>query len=258
MEIIIPTRGRIYEQITLRSLPPELRKRTTLVCPKREASSLHRLYEDVKITWEPYPKMKIAQTREWIMQTWLDAGYHKIIMLDDDLVFATRISAGDWHLRDIWGEELTPEFERLANKLGPEYPHVGFGSRQGNRWKAAGWEIADKMMYSLGYYLPIVVNECELGRIETHEDYDVTLQLLRKGYPNAVWHTTVHDQRQSYAPGGCSTYRTIESSDADVYKLARLHPGCVRVDHRTYTTSPDRLEPFCRWKKAYQAGLSQK
>jgi hypothetical protein len=64
MQIIIPTRGRIYEQLTLQSLPPELRKRTTLVCPKREASSLHRLYPAVEIVVEPDPKMKIAQTRD--------------------------------------------------------------------------------------------------------------------------------------------------------------------------------------------------
>jgi hypothetical protein len=258
MQIVIPTRGRIYEQLTLQSLPRELRKRTTLVCPKREASELHRLYEDVEIVVEPYPKMKIAQTREWIVQTWFRYGYTKIIMLDDDLSFATRIGDNDTHLRSVQGEELIPEFERLANKLGPEVPHVGFGPRQGNHTKEAGWKTADKMLYSLGYYLPIVVKECELGRIETREDYDVTLQLLRKGYPNAVWHTTVNDQRNSYAPGGCSIYRTMESSNADAYKLQRLHPGYVSVRKKTYKSSPARLEVICQWQKALQDGLSQK
>jgi hypothetical protein len=216
MQIIIPTCGRVHQQITLQSLPPELRKRTTIVCPENEAVALSYEHPDVEIVMEPDAPMTIARTRAWIMRTWLKYGYGKIIMLDDDLNFATRISENDTHLRSMQGEELIPEFERLANKLGPEFPHVGFGPRQGNNRKKAGWEIADKMMYSLGYYLPIVVNKCELGRIETRDDYDVTLQLLRKGYPNAVWHTTVHDQRQSYAPGGCSTYRTIESSDADI------------------------------------------
>src|SRR6516225_10557579 len=72
MQIIIPTRGRIYEQLTLQSLPGELRRRTTLVCPKREASSLYRLYNDlgVKIVIEPYPNMKLAQKRGWIVQEW--------------------------------------------------------------------------------------------------------------------------------------------------------------------------------------------
>ena len=34
MQIVIPTRGRTHQQLTLQSLPRELRKRTTLVCPK--------------------------------------------------------------------------------------------------------------------------------------------------------------------------------------------------------------------------------
>ena len=40
MQIIIPTRGRTNQQFTLQVLPPELRERTTLVCPKREAVRL--------------------------------------------------------------------------------------------------------------------------------------------------------------------------------------------------------------------------
>ena len=85
------------------------------------------------------------------------------------------------------------------------------------------------MIYSLGYYLPIVIKECELGRIQTREDMDVTLQLLRKGYPNAVWHTTVNDQRKYDAPGGATNERTIERSNADAHQLAALHPGYVSV-----------------------------
>jgi hypothetical protein len=70
----------------------------------------------VEIVVEPYPNMKIAQTREWIVQTWFRCGYDKILMLDDDLSFATRISANDWHLREIHGEELIPEFQRIEDK----------------------------------------------------------------------------------------------------------------------------------------------
>jgi hypothetical protein len=97
--------------------------------------------------------------------------------------------------------------------VGPEFPHVGFGPRQGNNHEKGGWKTPARMMFSLGYYLPIVVKECELGRVETREDMDVTLQLLRKGYPNAVWQTTVNDQRKYDAPGGCTNERTIERSN---------------------------------------------
>src|SRR5262245_54224819 len=72
MQIVIPTRGRTSKQLTLQSLPGELRKRTTLVCPKRDASGLYRLYKDVgvEIVVEPYLNMKLAQKRGWIVQQW--------------------------------------------------------------------------------------------------------------------------------------------------------------------------------------------
>jgi hypothetical protein len=256
MRIIIPTRGRTRRQLTLQQLPGELRKQTTLVCPKREVSELYRLYKDVVILVQPDPNWTIARKRAWIMRTWLEAGYDKIIMLDDDLRFATRIRENDTRLRSIRGEELIPEFERLAGKLGREYPHVGFGPRQGNNnLKEVGWQTPARMMYSLGYYLPIVVRECELGRIETREDMDITLQLLRKGYPNAVWHTTVNDQRKN-APGGAANECTIERSNADAYKLAGLHPGYVDVRDKPYKKSVPRKEVVCQWQKALRDGVN--
>src|SRR5262249_46831938 len=169
--------------------------------------------------------------------------------------FSTRISEGHCRLRKICGEELGAEIQRLADKLGPEFPHVGFGARQGNNNEKAGWKTPARMMYSLGYYLPIVVKECELGRIETREDMDVSLQLLRKGYPNAVWMTTVNDQRKYDAPSGCTNERTIERSNRDAYKLAELHPGYVSIVERPYKVSVPRVEVSCRWKMALEDGL---
>ena len=179
-------------------------------------------------------------------------------MLDDDLVFSTRKSADDWHLDPIHGDELGAEIKRLEEKLGPEFPHVGFGARQGNHNQEAGWRTPSRMMYSLGYYLSIVVKECELGRIETREDMDITLQLLRKGYPNAVWQTAVNDQRKYDAPGGCTNERTVESSNADADKLVRLHPDYVSVVEKDYKASVPRKEVGCEWRKALEDGLKTK
>ena len=179
----------------------------------------------------------------------------QILMLDDDLLFATRIAPGDWHLRSIKGAELGAEIQRLADKLGPEFPHVGFGQRQGNNQLEPGWKTPSRMVYSLGYFLPIVVKECELGRIR--EDMELTLQLLRKGYPNAVWHTTVTDQRKYDSPGGATDERTVESSNADAHRLAELHPGYVFVRAKDYKASVPRKEVVCHWQKALQDGLAR-
>jgi hypothetical protein len=255
MQIIVPTRNRIYEQITLQSLPRELRERTTLVCPKREVSELHRLYPDVTIAWEPYRNMKIAQKREWIVRTWFECGYEKILMLDDDLRFATRKNPNDWHLRDICGEELIPEFQRIEDKLGPEFPHVGFGPRQNNNNESGDWKIPGKMICALGYYLPIVT-KCRWDLVELREDNCVTLQLLLKGHPNAVWTGTVVDQRFD-APGGCSTYRTLEMNNAEAEKLVALFPNYASM-RKIYKASVQRKEVRFQWQKALEDGRSQK
>jgi hypothetical protein len=257
MEIIISTCRRIDRQITLQSLSPELRKRTTLVCPENEALALSYEYPDVEIVVEPYPDMKLAQKREWIVQTWFRCGYEKILMLDDDLVFSTRISADDWHLREIQSEELIPEFQRIEDKLGPEYPHVGFGQRQGNNHETAGWKSPGKMVCTLGYYLPIVAKECGWDLVELRQDMCATLQLLLKGYANAIWTETVVDQKRN-APGGCSTYRTVEMSNVEAERLAKVFPGYVSVVDRDYETSVPRKEVICQWEKALADGRKNK
>jgi hypothetical protein len=61
MQIIIPTRGRTNQQLTLQSLPRELRKRTTLVCPDQEAVRLAHLYDDVEIVVHPFIQTLIGR-----------------------------------------------------------------------------------------------------------------------------------------------------------------------------------------------------
>jgi hypothetical protein len=259
MRIIIPTRGRTNKQLTLQSFSGELRRRTTLVCPAKEVYKLSSLDERIEVVGQPDSTLTITKTREWIHHEWLKRGYEKILMIDDDIRFATRVSETDWHLKEIKGVELATEIQRLEDKLGPEFPHVGFGPRQGNnQLEEVGWKTPGKMIYSLGYYLPIVNKECELGRIATREDYDVTLQLLRKGFPNAVWQTTVNDQREAYAPGGCSTWRTIESTNADVYQLAELHPNYVSITEKKYKASVPRIEAIVQWKRALEDGIRER
>ena len=246
MGIIIPTHGRVNRQRTVSVLPRELRSRTILVCPQHEQRRLAYLDDDIEVVAQPDANMKLAAKRAWIVQFCLDRGYNKIIMLDDDLTFRTRKGA---HLRGIWGEKLIPEFQRIEDKLGPEYPHVGFGQRQGNNHETAGWKSPGKMVCTLGYYLPVVVKECQWDLVELRQDMCVTLQLLLKGYANAVWTRTVADQKRD-APGGCSTYRTDEMSAGEARKLAARFPNYVSVGKRKY----GRLEVTVQWQKALRDG----
>ena len=254
MQIIIPTRGRTDRQTTLQSLPRELRKRTTIVCPENEAASLLCEHADVEIVVQPDPDWKIARKREWIMREWLRAGYDKIIMIDDDCSFSTRISADHPRLREITADELIAAFQHIEEKLSPDFPHVGFGQRQGNHLLQGGWKSPAKMCYALAYFLPIVVRECQFDLVELREDMSVSLQLLLKGYPNAIWTETVVDQRGYDRPGGASDERTVEISNAQARKLAELFPGYVSVIQRDYKASVPRHEVVVRWQRALEDG----
>jgi len=256
LQIIIPTRGRKNEQLTVQNLPKELMSRTTLVCTKKDYNALRAIRPDFNVEIQPNDDWKIAQKREWINQEWSQRGYTKIIHLDDDLRFATRISNDDWHLKPIAGEELLQEFQRMEDKLGPEYPHVGFGQRQGNNniIEETGWKSPGKQVCTLGYYLPIVTKECRWDLVELYEDMCITLQLLLKGYPNAIWSETVIDQREFDAPGGCNTYRTIEMNDIEAKKLANLFPDYVSIVSRKYKGGKHRLGTVIQWQKALDYG----
>lgn len=257
MKIIVPTRGRLGRQYTIDFLPRDLQADVVVVCPSNEVDR-HGLYPYVRegsaqVVCQPDDTMTIAQKRAWIVQHWYDMGVEKIVMMDDDLRFAYRIDDTGTALRQATHDDIRSGFRELEARLSPDCPHAGFGPRQGNNRKEAGWRGPDRMMYVLGYHLPTVVDNAIFGRIETREDMDVTLQLLRAGFPNAVYHTLVVDQAGGYAArGGCEGERTIERSNADADRLAELHPGLVRVTEKAYGTSIPRKEVVCSWQKALQ------
>ena len=255
MDIVIPTRGRWDLKLTCDKLPKELRPNIFIVCPGNETRRHADVRPWAKVMPQPDDNMTIAAKRAWIMRQWQN---DKIVMLDDDLRFFVKREDNPKLLRSATDEDTLHWFRELEKMLGHKHVHAGFGSRLFNNAKDPGWEQAKRMQYVLGYYLPVVREECELGRVETREDMDYVLQLLRKGYPNAVCHTFVAEQSNDYAArGGCSGQRTTASSDADADRLAELHPGLVRVVQKDYKGSP-RKEVVVRWEAALRAGQEQR
>lgn len=257
MRIYIPTRGRTNRQITLSHLAgTKFREHTTLVCPSTESATFRHRYPWLDVLEQLDDDFTITKKREWIMHHAVACGHEKIVMFDDDLHFYIRRDDVPDRLRYTKSADVDVWISELESKLSVEIPHAGFGARQGNNNREAGWQTPDRMMLALGYHLPTVLREVELGRIETREDMDVALQLLRKGFPNAVCHTFVVGQEGAgyAATGGCSGQRTTETSNADAHRLAELHPGYVRVVERAYRSSVPRAEVVCSWAKALRDG----
>lgn len=257
MRIYIPTRGRVGQQTTLRNLPGLLHEDVTIVCPFDEAHKHKRDFPHVFVLPQPAHITTIAEKRKWIIDT---TDHEKIVMLDDDLRFAVRRDDDPAKFRKAEDSDIIMAFTELEVILDAEFPHAGFAARGGGIGAAAqegGWQEAKRMMYVLGYHVPTVREHAIFGRISTHEDMDICLQLLRKGFPNLVNFTYVVDQKFGN-PGGCSEERTIEINNADARKLAEYHPEYVRISEKQYTNSVPRVEVVCQWMKALADGLQNR
>lgn len=256
MTLVIPTFRRINSQTTFRNLPDSLKSNVIFVVDQQDYNELSILpeFSVAKFRVRPPEVKGIAKKRAWILETFREK---KIIMLDDDLSFEVRDGKGS--TRAATPEDIGYWLKALWDKL-DEYAHAGFSVRRHNDKLPSGWIENSRMQCVLGYRPAIMRKHCELGRIETREDFDYTLQLLQKGFPNTICTEILFSQKIN-APGGISTYRTVESSNMEALQLQNLHPGIVKAVERQYKTQKDsfgtRTEVICYWKKAYEKGLAE-
>lgn len=251
MQIVIPTYRRANSQRTFQCLPQKWKDRTTFVCDQEDMDKLKFKYASTtkaEFILTPDHVKTIAQKRAWIIKSF---PYEKVLMMDDDLRIDVRIP-DTVKLLVAKPDQVDEHMVQIEDMIGP-YAHVGISPRQGNNRLLEKWIKNTRMMYALGYHLPTLRQHCELGRIETREDFDYNLQLLRKGFENRVYSHMTAGQDQYNAPGGASTERTIQSSNEDAEKLAALHPGFVKVVDKEYSTSISRKEVVVYWKKALES-----
>ena len=244
MRIYIPTYQRVGTQLTFNALPRRWKAQTTFVLNAWDHKCMKHWIEDNGAdAWiVPLEIDTIAAKRMFIIE---EAKEDKIVMMDDDLRFSHRV---DGKLVKADPDNIGFYLTCLEDKL-DDYVHAGFSARQGNNRLPDGWKSPHRMMYVLGYRPAVLRENCELGRIETREDFDYTLQLLRLGFPNAVTCDICVDQKYNNK-GGCSSQRTVEASNADAEKLAALHPGYVKFVTKDYLASVPRKEVTVQWKKA--------
>lgn len=255
MLIAIPSRARAGQaNHTFERLPPALQKDAVLVVSKQEALDYIARFGKNNVVRTSHDG--IGRVRQHVLRFGDVA--QKIVMLDDDLTFYERRKDDPTKLLNASPASITKLFKAIDKAL-DSYAHVGVAAREGANRCADPVILNTRMLRVLAYRTDILKAEgIRYDRLPVMEDFDVTLQLLRKGYANAVINGWAQDQGTSNAPGGCSTYRTREVQAAGAHGLKKLHPDFVTVvtkETKGAWGGGERTDVRIAWKKAYEEGL---
>ena len=249
--IYIHTAGRPDKQITLKSFPSEIIKHTRLVVQEKEK----HYYEPSKnfIVVLPSHINTLSPTRQWILE---NSETEKFVMMDDDLTFAYRTEFAGTKLHKANFDTIVRMFNDIEYAL-DKYDHVGISAREGDNRVETSLKENTRMMRLLAYNKTKVLETgAKFDRIDTKQDFDMTLQLLRKGHKNAVLYDYAHNQPGSNNTGGCSVYRDSEMMNRCSHELVKLHPEFVKVVEKATKTSWGggvRTDVRIAWKKAYES-----
>jgi hypothetical protein len=255
MRLYIHTYGRSTNQSTWHWLPMGRQLDTVLVVQEREK----HLYQDYAVLVLPASITTLSPTRQWILDNHDIKEYGPTLcLLDDDLrEFSVRRKDDNTLFMPGGLAETEKAFKALESALG-HYAHAGVLGREGANRIADSWVYATRMMRVLAYHVPTVrAVGARFDRVPCKQDFDMNLQLLRAGYPNAVLGAMVQDQvAGSGAVGGCSAYRDDKMLTHAALALKCLHPEFVKVVEKTTKGAwggGTRTEVIVAWKKALES-----
>jgi hypothetical protein len=255
MRIYIPSHARADRQRTFESLPPSLRENATIVVYPEEASA----YCNFPVTIAKVSERGIGHKRKWIVDNHdIQNLGPEIVMLDDDLGFLLRRKDDPSKFIAASPKEVEKMFTTIYRKLS-KYAQVGICPREGGNNMLYDAECT-RIQRVIGCNVAMLLEaETDYSRLPVMEDFDVSLQLLRAGYKNCVLAHWGQQQGASNAPGGCSTYRTMEVQKRGALGLKALHPEFVTVvvkQTKTAWGGQERTDVRIQWKKAYASSCS--
>jgi hypothetical protein len=265
INIIVSTR-RAHKQVTLSWLKGAgLNKKCFLVINPGEYKSYERWKKDVveilevPVEVEPH----IGAVRQWVIQRFLEHGTFNLCLLDDDLRFYRRKSENDWHLQKAEPQDMQDMFRWMEQALTRDQMcgQVGISPREGNnRWRGKVQENT-RIMRCMAFNLPRLGEAGVKFNTMLMEDFDISLQLLTKGYRNELNTYYAQNQEGSNKEGGCSTYRTPETQAESALQLKEHFPDFVTTVERKTKVAwgwGKRIDVRIQWKKAYWTGVQER
>ena len=250
MRVYIPSHKRPHQQTTWHQLPPSIQEITNIVVYKDEASA-YQNYPTVLIPNEP---RGIWHKRQWILDNCPD---EHMVVIDDDLVFAKRREDDPTRFIPTTEQDMEDLFDGVEDALEQMYIHGAVATREG------GNRFTEEFKYNsraLRFHFFNVERLRAIGarfdRTTFMQDFDMTLQILRRGYPNIILNNWVHNQHGSNTHGGCSTTRSAEAHAEAAHKLHKLHPQFVKVVEKTTKGAWGggvRTDVRVQWKKSFES-----
>lgn len=266
MKIFIPSYQRAYmvRAGTLAWIPKSYHKDTIIVVRDEEFGKyMNQMMKDstyATVGILGVPATGIGDKRQMILEHCVKKEYKYFTMMDDDLQFFRRKDPSTTNLIPATEDDMVQMLVAMQRGLA-RYSHVGVSARQGNN--AAGIGSADvireqnvRVMRAVAFRTKEYAS-IEHNRINGIEDFDATLQLLRKGHSNLNLYWWAQDQQQTNAPGGCSVWRTKKYHEDNVRRLKELHSDFVTLVPKENKTGGDfgtRLEVRVQWKEAWKEG----
>lgn len=225
-----------------------------VVRPKEEPFYL-RLMDQLGLTAAevlPIGKEGVCKTRNAILN---HAGEGHIAILDDDINFLIRRHDHAYHLRAQTDKEVKRMFH-LIDCLLNDFAQVGVSCREGNNRVEKDSVLNTRAIRLVGFDVDVLNKEKIRYRLDNREDFDITLRLLSLGFDNYVFYRYAQGQKSSGAKGGLcgSPVREPGAMAENAHRLAKLHPGLVKVVQKKTKTSfggGTRTDVICYWKKAY-------
>lgn len=253
MQIFIPSLGRAaqkshtIEDLIMAGIPAKL------VVGPEDFKAYEARFGGENIHLLPKRVKGIGKVRQHL----IDISDGPVLMLDDDLGFFVRRSDDPEKLTKAGSKDIKKAMKVMEGTL-KSHAHAAFAVREGaNR-------CTDEVIYNvrclraLGYNATILKEEkVRFDRLPVMEDFDVALQLLRKGHWSVTLNHFLQDQSASNAAGGCSTYRNMEVQAEGAEGLARLHPEFVTVVDKEAKGGgawATRKDVRVAWKKAAASG----
>lgn len=221
MLLIVATRSRPKKQLTLDALDAAGLLNQTVVVGTGP--------EDKPVNWRgeflTSGTNNLTDKRNWILDHF--GPREKMVVFDDDLRFSTlNLETGKY-------AKSTPEqfrygLERVWEIL-DRYPLVGCLPKFIARGiPPSEVQVNGKVFHMLATNFSLVKGDCPRWDGIVHQDTEMNIQLLYRGYNPALYTHMAHDDIPG-KPGGCSIYRDAKMEARVTMDLIRKYPGFVTM-----------------------------